>query len=234
MHAVTQLVASELRRTEGGGLLAASADAIVLRVPAAVGVVCASGAAATVIAVLPAGDAAPVPSGGTTPTISDATAPVRSGATALGWQKAQGAFVVRDGRVTTRAVPASACAGAAIEAPEGSTYLAISPAASDAGVGTAAVLFDYVEYAFRASSRVAGARALWRTAGGETRELLAPIVDDAGFRFYVDAAPGATAVVPSPLARVRGVALNLASSIEAPDGVLAATETAVFFRQDAT
>lgn len=87
-------------------------------------------------------------------------------------------------------------------------------------VATPILLVRYVEYAFRNSTLVPGRRALWRRvldqAGGvvSSEELVAPFDATARFRFFIlnNRAPSDT--VPTTLANLRGLEIQLAGESE--------------------
>jgi hypothetical protein len=209
----TWLVA-DLHRTGNGGLLRASAREIVLRVPAAVGVVCASDAHGATVAALPAYPGALE----------------RAAVDGIGWRDETGAYTFAAAALRPDAAADAACEAAGIVPPEGARILSVATAAAAPPGGTV-VLVEQVAYRFQTVPSQPRRVALWRAAGG-AEQLLATLGPDAAFGFFVDAARTPTAEPPAPLSRVRGIALNLPAAL--PDaGEFPALPTAVYFHRTA-
>jgi hypothetical protein len=208
-EATASLVRSELRRTAGAGLLRATDEAVLLRVPYAVGAVCDGNDERTVVALAPGGS-------GTLDTVHGAV---------LGWRAASGRWIAVRGRLSRTRDGAAICDAAGVERAPGAVIASVATPALAEMVGAPAVLFREVEYALRASAAEPGALALWRTAidAGPAEELMAPIPAGTGFRYFVDEAATPSHGAPAPLTRVRGIELYLPladppslSSLQAP------------------
>jgi prepilin-type N-terminal cleavage/methylation domain-containing protein len=89
-------------------------------------------------------------------------------------------------------------------------------------VATPITLIRYIEYAFEPSTAVAGRQGLWRKlldqsgnpVSGQTEELVAPFDSAARFRFFIlnNRVPSDT--VPTALADLRGIEIQLAGESE--------------------
>jgi hypothetical protein len=89
-------------------------------------------------------------------------------------------------------------------------------------VGTPITLIRYIEYAFENSAAVPGRRGLWRRlldqsgnpVTGQVEELVAPFDTTARFRFFIlnNRVPSDT--VPTSLANLRGIEIQLAGESE--------------------
>ena len=204
------IMSTDLRMVTDGGLLAAAADSITVRVPYAFGLLCAMSGTTTY------GSLAPVDSA------------IYAGAVMAGvaWRTASGAYAFRDGQ-TAWASPSSAgiCAADSIRVVSGGStslsgrVIGISGSYM-ADPGTVFYLYQTVTYRFGASSTYSGRTALWRTTlGGTTEELLAPFDTTAGFTYVIGNSQTPVDSVPTNLDAVTGVELNLdAQSVSAPEG----------------
>jgi prepilin-type N-terminal cleavage/methylation domain-containing protein len=222
----TNAALSDLRMTEAtGGVAAASPRSITVRVPYALGVVCANTATQTTVALFPV----------------DSTTYATAGFSGYAWRDELGNYTYVETGATVALTSASACAPANVSVlPNGKVVVVAPPlpAALPAviAVGTPVFLLQPLTYEFKASAALPGRTALWRTvvSTGQADELVAPFDTTAKFRFFVEGSDTAQNAVPTPLTRMRGVELNFdALSDRAPQGSSAAKKaqavTAVFF-----
>ena len=217
---------SELRMvTVPNGIVAASADSIVARIPYAFGVLCGSSAAASTISLAP----------------MDSLGYSESGVTGYAWRDSAGnyayvnaAFTMAPGLATSCSAPGVGITTFTAAGGKVVTVTPIVPAA--AAPGTPIFLFRRIEYKFGPSVALSGRRALWRkNATMNTREeLVAPFDATAHFRFFVNGSNVSQVSPPALLNNLRGLELRLAgASDHATLGTGAPTKSelqaAVFF-----
>lgn len=230
-RAPLSLITSEVRMVNAeSGVIAAAPDSVTLRVPFMMGVTC-----ATVV--------------GASGTVSAGFLPVDGAlaATSLGFN----GFAIRqfDGQysysptntaIPTGTSPSAACTVANVTLPTGSQYGLLTgnvPAA--ASPGTPIILYRNVRYAFAESVLFPGRRALWRrhisNAGTITSEELAsPFDSTARFRFFILNNRVASDTLPTQIADLRGIEVNLPGESERTARERAAPEqtslvTSIFF-----
>jgi prepilin-type N-terminal cleavage/methylation domain-containing protein len=217
---------SDLRMVEAtGGVVSATPTQVVLRVPYAMGVVCATlGGNETLLAVWPV----------------DSTVYANAGFSGYAWRDSLGNYTyVENGASTAADLPAP-CVAANVNILTGGRVVNVKPnlpvMPATTLVGTVIFLFQRITYEFKASTALPGRTALWRTVvgTGQTDELVAPFDTSAKFRFFVVGSDTAQSTVPSPLTTMRGLELNFNSQSEhAPEGDAAVEAnrvvTAVFF-----
>ena len=193
---------SELRMvTVPNGVVAASIDSIVVRVPYAFGVLCGSSAGASTISLAP----------------MDSLAYSESGVSGYAWRDSTGnyayvnaAFTMAPGLITSCSAPA-----VGITTLTGGKVVTVTPVIPVAArPGTPIFLFRRIEYKFGASVAMPGRRALWRkNATMNTREeLVTPFDASARFRFFVDGSTASQANPPASLNTLRGLELRLAGA----------------------
>jgi len=193
---------SDFRMIEpGGGVVAASATSLTIRVPFSIGVVCKNANGGTVLSLLPV----------------DSTTYVNAGYYGYAWRAFQNGYYAYVEGGSTREVgdPVNCVAVNITMVPNGRTVL-IKPAVPvSAGLGTPVFLYSKVRYEFKASTAVPGKLGLWRTIisanGGETsEELVAPFANTAGWKFFVlNGGNVAQTNPPGNLADIRGLELHL-------------------------
>jgi prepilin-type N-terminal cleavage/methylation domain-containing protein len=221
-RAAVNVLLSEMRMVETpGGVVAASPVSVTLRVPYAVGIVCAPSVGWMTVSFLPA----------------DSAMFDEPGFSGYAWRNAAGAYTyVEGGAAIANGVPA-ACAAEGITPVPGGRLVSLAPVLPAAAAsGTAVLLFRRITYEFAPSAALPGRTALWRrvVATGAAEELVAPFDDSAGFRFYaLDAQLAQDA--PPAVADVRGLELVLVGESENAPRVSsgprrAEVTTAVFFR----
>lgn len=213
---------SELRMVAvPGGVLAAGADSIVVRVPYAFGVLCGSAAAASTISLVP----------------TDSLAYAEGGVTGYAWRDSTGNYTYVTASFTMAPGLLTDCATASVTTLPKGKVVTLKPEVPAAAVsGTPIFLFRRIEYKFRDSAALPGRRALWRrNVGANTsEELVSPFDASARFRFFVNGSAVAQANPPAFLANLRGLELRLAGASDraalttgAP--TTAELQTAVFF-----
>jgi prepilin-type N-terminal cleavage/methylation domain-containing protein len=217
---------SDLRMVEAtGGVVSATNTSVTVRVPYAMGIVCANTAALTTIALLPV----------------DSVAYATAGFTGYAWRDSLGAYHYVETGTTLTAGTASLCTTAHVTVLSGGLVVAIAPALPSTlpaitAVGTPVFLTQRLTYSFAPSVTLPGRTALWRTVigTGETDELVAPFAPTAEFKFFIVGSDSAQTAVPSPLTTMRGIELVFnAQSERTPQGqpavMTAQITTGVFF-----
>jgi len=219
-------VVSDLRMVEAlGGVIQAGDTVLLVRVPYAMGVVCAKVAPYTHISLLPV----------------DSAMYAGPGFSGYAWRNGMGVYrYVESGAPTIAPGDLATCNGAAITTltADLAKVIKITPALNDtASVGTPVFLFRQIKYEFKPSTAVPGMRGLYRTivATGETEELAAPFDNASKFRFFVGSSVTSQAAAPANLATLRGIELLMnGMSEKVPEGSAAKTSapftTAVFFK----
>lgn len=226
VRAALNVMASELRALTPGGLRAATADSITLRVPYAFGVACQQSGGGTNVSLLP-GDSA-----------------IFNAATASG-------YAFRDSTGTWRFVePATVGAGGcaplgpaitALSAPGWSPRVVrVTPNAVGTREGDLVYLYQTVRYGLAGSTAIPGRTALWRTvlSTGMRDELVAPFDTGSSFRFLVGSRFTVRTTAPSVLDSVVGLHVRLVGQSEmTPEGRSAPSRfdltTDIVFRNNA-
>lgn len=217
---------SDLRMVEAtGGVVSATATQITVRVPYAIGIVCANTLAQTTLSLWPV----------------DSTVYVAAGFSGYAWRDSVGTITYVEAGTTVVAGNAPVCAAASVTVfPQGRVVSVQPPLPASlpavTAVGTPVFLLQRMTYEFKPSVALPGRTALWRTivATGQTDELVAPFDPAAKFRFFVLGSDTAQGAPPNPLTNLRGLELDLTSqSDRAPQAALAPKQaravTAVFF-----
>ena len=220
-------VVSDLRMVEArGGVIAASASAIEMRVPYAMGVVCGAGPTNTFthVSLLPVDSA-----------MYDAP-----GYSGFAWRGGDGVYRYIEDNTTKEVGTLSVCNNYGIRTltAENAKVIRIMPMLPDtASYGTPVFLYRKIRYSFAASTSVPGTTGLFRTRmeNGQTEELSAPYDNSAKFRFFVGANTTAQDAPPTNLATLRGLELNMTGLSErTPTGATqkkkAPFVTAIFFK----
>lgn len=220
-------VVSDLRMVEaGGGVISASATAIEMRVPYAMGVVCGPGPTNTYthISLLPV----------------DSTMYSRPGYSGYAWRGGNGVYYYVADNTTKEVGTLSVCNNVQINSltSAGARIIRIMPKLDSAATyGTPVFLFRDIRYWFGPSVSVPGTTALWRTRMEDNyvEELSAPYDGAAKFRFFVGSSLVAQANPPSDLTTIRGIEMNMTGMSErTPTGETqkkkAPFVTAVFFK----
>src|SRR4051812_22491486 len=224
-------VVSDFRMIEAtGGVVAATPTSLTIRVPFAIGVMCANAGAGTVLSLLPV----------------DSTTYANAGYYGYAWRNFQtGAYSYVENPSSEAAGDAAAaavCTGQSITTVPNGKVVVVTPALpAGGGLGTPVFLYSRIRYEFKASTAVPGKLGLYRTTippnGGEaSEELVAPFAATASWKFFT-LTGGAVAQTNAPanLADIRGLELHLDGISEtiAPGQLTneqAPFTTAVFFK----
>lgn len=217
---------SDLRMVEAtGGIVSATPRQVTVRVPYAMGIVCANTSTQTTLSLLPV----------------DSTVYANAGFGGYAWRDSVGNETYVESGTSLVADNASVCIAANVTVLVGGRVVAIRPPLPPTlpavtAVGTPVFLIQRLIYEFKASTTLPGRTALWRSVvgTGQADELVAPFDSTAAFGFFVGGSDTAQATVPTPLNAIRGLQLNLSSQSErAPEGTStprhAQAVTAVFF-----
>lgn len=221
-------VVSDFRMIEStGGVIAASSTSLTLRIPFAMGVVCANGSASTAVSMLPV----------------DSVIYNAPGFYGYAWRNAvTGAYTYIENQVVhDKTSGQNACNSVAITTlPEGRAAR-LSPVVAGSSLGTPVFLFRRIRYEFKASTAVPGKVGLYRTiifqGGSEAaEELVAPFGSTARYRFFVvgnnmtaqDNPPGLLSDIRGIELHLDGVSEVIAAGKTTPES--APFTTAVFFK----
>ena len=217
---------SDLRMVEAtGGLVSATPTQVTMRVPYAIGVVCANTPAQTTLSLWPI----------------DSTVYATAGFSGYGWRDSVGNITYVEAGTSVSNDNASLCVAANVVTMPGGKVVAVRPPLpatlpTVTAIGTTVFLIQRLTYEFKPSAALPGRTALWRTifATGQADELVAPFDPTAKFRFLVAGSDTAQAGPPTPLSDTRGLELGLTSqSDRAPEGATvprqAQVVTAVYF-----
>lgn len=193
---------SDLRMVEAtGGAVAATSASVTIRAPYAMGIVCATSAAQTTVALFP----------------FDSTEYASAGFSGYAWRDSLGNYTYDEAGVTLAAGTVATCTAAGVTVVPGGGVVVVAPGAlpttypTVTAIGTPVFLFQRLTYAFQPSVTLPGRTALWRTvvATSQSAELVAPFDSTAKFRFYAAGVDTAQSTVPSPLSNLRGLELVL-------------------------
>lgn len=232
--AVTVL-ANDLRMVDPDwGIEAASASSITVKVPYALGVVCASTASLQTILLLPvdsvvffaAGYSGYATRGNTgvyTPVLGGTVTEVLTSTTCTAGTSNAFAITAPSG------IPNEKTRQITINTSSGTTPSPVTPVA----VGTPVMLFRRTQYYFGTSNQtgLSGRTALWRNvlnSGNAAQELAAPFDVSAAFRFFNQAATVSQAAVPADLTDIKGFELFLPGESEKTARKAGAPEQADF------
>lgn len=235
-RAATNMMLTELRAVETtNGVIAASADSFVVRVPYAMGIACGTNLTTLHVSILPV----------------DSVIYAQATFAGYAWQNlATSAYTYEEalGTTITNIGGTSRCTSPAggnlpittfTGAGERGRVVGLSPVIGGTIPHASAVmLYQRVAYRFAPSAIVPGERGLWRQVQGSAlgaEELAAPFDPTARFRYFVLNATTAQDAAPASLADIRGIELVLTGRSERPDaeGQYSRTTpltTAIFFR----
>ena len=202
-RAAQNVTSVELRMVSDGGLIAAAADSVTVRVPYAFGVACG------------------VSSGNRIASLMPADSLMYSMATPAGVARRLpgGTYTFRTGITVTATTDTATCVSDNIRRVPNGSWVAIAPSTA-APNGFMFYLYQQVTYRFSASVDLPGRIGLWRRVNnGAYEELVAPFDSTARFRFLVGANPQPIDVAPADLTTVAGLELKLVTaSYERPQG----------------
>lgn len=161
---------ADLRRVEGsGGVEAAAADEVTVRVPYALGIVCSSTATNTTVSMLPV----------------DSVLYTNAGISGYAWRNEDGDYSY----VTSATVEAgteSACTDESIETLDDGNIVRLTPGAGSIDPGSAVMMYQRLRYEFRPGTT--GSRLIRTVLSTDDEEVLVETFDSAAtrFRFYND------------------------------------------------
>src|SRR5207237_2504085 len=193
-------VVSDFRMIEAtGGVVAATSTSLTIRIPFAIGVVCANSGLATVLSLLPV----------------DSTTYANAGFYGYAWRNyLTGVYSYVEIAATEGPGDAAVCTGVNITmVPNGKTVQVTPVLPLNAGLGAPVFLYSRIRYEFKASTAVPGKLGLYRTTiapnGQENpEELVAPFANTASWKFFtVNGGSVAQAAPPANLADLRGLEL---------------------------
>ncbi|MFN2604103.1 MAG: PilW family protein [Gemmatimonadaceae bacterium] len=219
-------IVSDLRMTEAlGGVVSATSTALTVRVPYAMGVVCATTAGSTHVSLLPV----------------DSAMYAATGFSGYAWRGGNGVFrYVESGPPSVETGDLTVCNNAKISTltADLAKVIKITPSLSDtASFGTPVFLFRRIKYEFKSSVSVPGMVGLFRTVvqTGASEELAAPFDANSKFRFFIGNSTTAQDSPPADLSTLRGIELLMNGMSErVPSGssqkTTATFTTAVYFK----
>ncbi len=203
-RAAINVMSVELRMVSDSGLLAASSDSVLVRVPYVFGIGCdIDGAAGRVVSLMPADSLM-------------YTNAVNAGIARL---RADGTYQFTSPVTLSAPADGARCTTQGIQPVPDGTVLNVLPVTA-LEFGDIFYLYQLVTYRFMPSTIMPGRRGLWRRVGtGAYEELAAPFDSTAGFRFLVGPNLAVTGNPPVDLTTVNGLELNIvAESYEPPRG----------------
>lgn len=198
------LITTELQMVSDGGVIAVSADSITVRVPYAFGMLCRSSGSKRTAALMPA----------------DSVAWANAVVGGVAWRTGT-TYTFGSGISVATSTDTAECTADSIRAQSGGRLVSLTPAnvTSAASSGDIMYLYEKVTYKFASSAALSGRRALWRTSGGVSEELLAPFADSARFAYLTGSRLSVTTTVPASVDSLRGLELRLiAESVSTPSG----------------
>ena len=217
-------VVSDFRMIEAtGGVIAASSTSLTLRVPFAIGVMCANSGGASQLSLLPV----------------DSTTYKNAGFYGYAWRNyTTGVYTYVENPATEDVGNALTCTGApqnVATVPNGGKVVQVTPILPNgSGLGTPVFLYSKIRYEFKASTAIPGTLGLYRTTimpnGVEiAEELVAPFANTARWRFFViNGGAAAQDNPPAFLSDIRGLELHLDGLSEGTAATHTAPETALF------
>jgi hypothetical protein len=210
-----------------GGIIAATSTSLTIRVPFAIGVMCATAAGVTQITLLPV----------------DSTTYANAGFYGYAWRNyITGAYSFVENPATEAPGLPAVCTGLNVTTVTNGKVVQVTPVLPiGGGLGTPVFLYSKVRYEFKASTAIPGKLGLYRTNiapnGVETaEELVAPFANTAGWKFFViNGGSVAQTNPPATLSDMRGLELHLDGLSETTAATKTAPEsapftTAVFFK----
>ena len=210
-----------------GGIIAASPTSLTIRVPFAIGVMCATASGVTQITLLPV----------------DSTTYANAGFYGYAWRNyITGAYSFVENPATEAPGSPAVCTGLNVTTVTNGKVVQLTPVLPNgAGLGTPVFLYSKIRYDFKASTAIPGSLGLYRTSiapnGVETaEELVAPFANTAGWKFFViNGGAVAQTNPPATLSDMRGLELHLDGLSETTAATRTAPEsapftTAVFFK----
>ena len=227
-------VISDFRMIEAtGGVVAASSTSLTLRIPFAIGVMCATQGGVTQITLLPVDST----------TYANATSAATGGVYGYAWRNFQtGVYsYVENPATEAPGLPAVCTAKNVTTVTDGKVVQVTPVLPAGAGLGTPVFLYQKIRYEFKASTAIPGKIGLYRTVIApngalSSEELVAPFANTASWKFFtVNGGSVAQAAPPASLSDMRGLELHLDGTSESIAATKSAPEnapftTAVFFK----
>jgi prepilin-type N-terminal cleavage/methylation domain-containing protein len=191
MHVIT----AELRLVSDGGVRAAAAESVTVRIPYVFGVLCRNA------------------TGAVTPADSVISASAVQGG--IAWRLVSGSYAFDEAVTMSTGGTASDCTADSIKVVPGGGRVTLSRSGI-APPGTVFYIFQRVTYKFAASAQLPGRLGLWRqVGGGAAEEILSPFGTATRFAFLT----GTRLLVqtaPPPLNQIQGLELRLVGESERP------------------
>jgi prepilin-type N-terminal cleavage/methylation domain-containing protein len=216
-------VVSDFRMVEAtGGVLAATSTSLTLRIPFAIGVMCANSGGASHLSLLPVDS-----------TMYGNSIQVFYG---YAWRNyTNGVYTYVENPAGAGAGTVAICTGQGVTTVPGGKVVSVTPILPNgSGLGTPVFLYTKIRYEFKASTAIPGTIGLYRTSmapnGVEaTEELVAPFANTAGWKFFtVNGGAVPQANPPGNLADIRGLELHLDGLSEGVAATKVAAESAPF------
>jgi hypothetical protein len=210
-----------------GGIIAATSTSLTIRVPFAIGVMCATAGGVTQITLLPV----------------DSTTYANAGFYGYAWRNyLTGVYSYVENPASEAPGLPAVCTGLNVTTVTNGRVVQVTPVLPNgAGLGTPVFLYSKIRYEFKSSTAIPGKLGLYRTSiapnGVETaEELVAPFANTAGWKFFViNGGSVAQTSPPATLSDMRGLELHLDGLSETTAATKTTPEsapftTAVFFK----
>jgi hypothetical protein len=221
-------VVSDFRMIEvSNGVVAASPTSLTLRIPFAIGVMCANSQGSSQLSLLPV----------------DSMTFSQDRFYGYMWRNyTTGVYTAVEQPASQGTGDPTVCTGQGITTVKSGKVIAVSPTLPNgSGLGTPVFIYTKVRYEFKASTAVPGTLGLYRTTISTnnkeaTEELVAPFANTASWKFFVvNGGNVAQANPPANLADIRGLELHLDGTSESMAATKTTPEaapftTAVFFK----
>jgi prepilin-type N-terminal cleavage/methylation domain-containing protein len=194
-RAAQNVLSVELRMVPDGGLVAAAAESVTVRVPYAFGIGCGIDGEDRVAALIPSDSlmyATAVPDG-------------------LMRREANGNYVQQNIIGTTNSSNLASCTTNGVSLVPGGNLISIEPYAAFQA-GQIFFLYQTISFKFAASTDLPGRIGLWRRVNSNAyEELVAPFDSTTRFRFLVGSDPQPVDAVPADLSTIAGLEIRLVS-----------------------
>lgn len=193
VRSALQALSSDLQRLEAtGGVVAAAADSITIRVPFAMGLVCDDSGGTATISLLPA----------------DSVTFANAGVSGFAWRGTGGGYTYIPGTTVGNGT-ASVCSGESIATVSGGSVVEMASAGGGIVPGAPALLYQEIRYAFLSSA--SGASLVRTVLETGEEETLVEFFEEAGtrFRFFIESVADAQDAPPADLGTLRGIELAL-------------------------
>ncbi len=201
-RAAMNFMGVELAMVGSGGLTAASASSITVRVPYAFGIICDQRASNRIASLVP----------------TDSIMYASASADGLAWRSDTldvYTFHTVSNVVTASASDKNRCTDEGISILTNGQAIKMTIAADTLSIRNTFYLYQTVRYQFANSVDMTGRLGLWRKRGTDAdEEILAPFDAASGFAFFVGTGSAALASPPVDLTTVVGLELNLLGSSE--------------------